>query len=104
MNGPAISDLTPIRFASDLPAQSEVVIIGGGVIGVCTALFLARRGVPVVLLEKGRIAGEQSSRNWGWVRVQGRDPAEIPILLEARAHWQSFQQQAQGGLVLRPAA
>jgi glycine/D-amino acid oxidase-like deaminating enzyme len=41
------------------------VVIGGGVIGVCTALFLAEAGKRVVLLEKGRIAGEQSSRNWG---------------------------------------
>jgi glycine/D-amino acid oxidase-like deaminating enzyme len=29
--------------------------------------------VRVVVCEKGRVAGEQSSRNWGWVRQQGRD-------------------------------
>ena len=36
------------------------------------------KGVPVVLCEKGHIAGEQSSRNWGWCRKMGRDPREIP--------------------------
>ena len=52
----------------------DFIIIGGGIIGVATALELAERGVPVVLLEKGIIAGEQSSRNWGWCRQMGRDP------------------------------
>ena len=65
-------------------------MIGGGVIGVCTALFLARLGKRVTLLEKGRIAAEQSSRNWGWIRQQGRDPDELPIMLEANRLWREF--------------
>jgi glycine/D-amino acid oxidase-like deaminating enzyme len=67
-----------------------VVIIGGGVIGVMTAWFLRARGLSVVLCEKGRIAGEQSSRNWGWVRQQGRDPAELPIMVESLSIWKSL--------------
>jgi glycine/D-amino acid oxidase-like deaminating enzyme len=69
---------------------ADVVVIGGGVIGVCTALFLARAGYKVVLLEKGRIAGEQSSRNWGWIRQQGRDPDELPIMVEANRLWREL--------------
>lgn len=65
-------------------------MIGGGVIGVSTALFLARAGRRVILLEKGRIAGEQSSRNWGWIRQQGRDPDELPIMVEANGHWRQL--------------
>ncbi|HCQ59257.1 MAG: FAD-dependent oxidoreductase, partial [Alphaproteobacteria bacterium] len=65
---------TPASYPRTPPRDSEVVVIGGGVIGVCTALFLARAGKQVTLLEKGRIAAEQSSRNWGWIRQQGRDP------------------------------
>lgn len=85
-----ISEAKPPTHAGDLPNSADVVVIGGGVIGVTTALFLARAGVSVVLLEKGRIAGEQSSRNWGWIRVQGRDPAEIPIALEAQELWSAL--------------
>lgn len=85
-----ISDQTPIAWSGPLPSEADVVVIGGGVIGVCTALFLARAGKQVTLLEKGRIAGEQSSRNWGWIRQQGRDPDEIAIMMEANHLWREL--------------
>lgn len=88
-----ISESQPPEHLGALPEQADVVVIGGGVIGVTTALFLARAGVSVLLLEKGRIAGEQSSRNWGWIRVQGRDPAEIPIAQEAQTLWPTLAAQ-----------
>jgi len=77
----------PVASDEALPASTGVVIIGGGIIGVCTAFFLARKGVPVTLCEKGHIAGEQSSRNWGWCRTMGRDPREIPLAIEALRLW-----------------
>ena len=43
--------------------------------------------------EKGRIAGEQSSRNWGWIRQQGRDFAELPIMMESLSLWQQLSTQ-----------
>ena len=68
------------------------MIVGGGIIGVCTALFLARDGIPVVLCEKGEIAAEQSSRNWGWCRKMGRDPREVPLAIEALRLWNGMNQ------------
>ena len=59
-----------------LPESTDVAIIGGGIIGVSTAYWLARRGIAVTVLEKGLIGAEQSSRNWGWCRSMGRDLAE----------------------------
>ena len=58
--------LVHIESSPSLPQEADVVVIGGGVVGVFTAYYLARRGVKVALLEKGRVAAEQSSRNWGW--------------------------------------
>jgi glycine/D-amino acid oxidase-like deaminating enzyme len=75
-----------------LPARAEVVVIGGGIIGTSTAYFLARRGVPVALCEKGRIAAEQSSRNWGWCRMQGRDPREMPLIIESLRLWRKLNE------------
>ena len=77
----------PLEPPSHLPDVADVVIIGGGIVGVSTAWFLAKQGVRVVLCEKGHIAGEQSGRNWGWVRVQGRDIREIPMALESLRIW-----------------
>lgn len=73
-----------------LPEKSQVVIIGGGIVGVCTALFLAEKGIPVVLCEKGRIAAEQSSRNWGWIRKAGRDSRELQLMIESAALWREI--------------
>ncbi|KZK92094.1 Glycine oxidase [Pseudovibrio sp. Ad5] len=84
---------TPQQFFGDLPEQTDVLIIGGGVIGTCTAYWLAQKGVNVTLCEKGRVAGEQSSRNWGWVRQQGRDAAELPISMESSRLWQQLMKE-----------
>lgn len=80
----------PFESDTALPAQAAIVVIGGGVIGVMAALNLAERGITVALIEKGRIAGEQSSRNWGWCRTMGRDPAELPLAIEAARQWEGM--------------
>ena len=98
-----ISEASPIRFVTPLPARADVVVIGGGVIGVMTAWFLRERGLSVVLCEKGRIAGEQSSRNWGWVRQQGRDPGELPIMVESLSIWKRLAAEMGDALGFRQA-
>ncbi len=78
-------DTTPV-----LPESADVVVIGGGIVGVFTAYYLARRNIRVALLEKGRIGAEQSSRNWGWCRQQNRDARELPIATESLGLWERF--------------
>ena len=73
-----------------LPQTADVAVIGGGIVGTCAAYFLARQGVSVALFEKGRIAGEQSSRNWGWVRQQGRSAIELPLMMRSLRLWQEM--------------
>src|SRR6476646_1869525 len=82
----------PVRSDEVLPARADVVVIGGGIIGASTALFLAQKGIRAVLCEKGRIAGEQSSRNWGWCRKMGRDPRELPLIIESLRLWQGMNE------------
>src|SRR5207237_4378527 len=86
----------PVASDQSLPARADVVIVGGGIIGTSAALYLAQKGVSVVLCEKGHIAGEQSSRNWGWVRKARRDPREIPLIVESLRLWEGMNQTVQG--------
>ena len=79
-----------VETSSTLPTHADVVVIGGGIIGAFTAYYLARRGMSVALIEKGRIGAEQSSRNWGWCRQQNRDARELPMATRSLELWDQF--------------
>ena len=85
------------RDAQTLPSQIDVAVIGGGIIGLSTALELARNGIKVAVFEKGYLAGEQSSRNWGWIRSLARDTKELPLARLADAAWQDMQSRIDVG-------
>lgn len=87
---------SPITFQGELPSSVDLVIIGGGIIGIFSALYARRHGLSVVVLEKGRVSAEQSSRNWGWVRQQGRDSDELPIVMEATRLWEDVDKELDG--------
>lgn len=82
--------LLEIETQADLPDHADCVVIGGGIVGVSAAYWLARAGQNVVLLEKGRIGAEQSSRNWGWCRQQNRDARELPLSTRSLALWEEM--------------
>lgn len=69
---------------------ADIAIVGGGIIGACTALDLATRGLSVAVFDRGEPGEEQSSRAWGFVRQQGRHPAEIPLAAEANGLWRAL--------------
>lgn len=84
MPGPYV---VPVHGDAELPKEVDVVVIGGGIVGTSTALELIDQGLRVALCEKGGIGHEQSSRNWGWVRISRRDPREVPLMAEALRIW-----------------
>jgi glycine/D-amino acid oxidase-like deaminating enzyme len=82
--------LRHIETSPRLPESADAVVIGGGIVGVFAAYYLAGRGLNVALVEKGRIGAEQSSRNWGWCRQQNRDARELLMATKSLDLWEAF--------------
>lgn len=80
----------PVQSSQNVPQKVDVVVIGAGIIGVNAAWQLTKRGYSVALCEKGVVGGEQSSRNWGYCRQQGRDPKELPLTIQSLRLWRGM--------------
>ena len=61
--------------------KKEVAIIGGGIVGLCSAYYLSKAGISVVVLERGRIADEASYNNMGglWPNIMSRPDITKPF-------------------------
>ena len=58
-------------YRKALPSHAEIVIIGGGIIGVSIAYYLAKMGAPeVLLLEKGLMGEGSTGKCAGGIRTQ----------------------------------
>lgn len=67
--------------------STDVVVVGGGIVGASAALFLRRLGVAVVLLERDLCGSRSSGVNYGGVRRQGRPVAQLPLSQRAHMIW-----------------
>lgn len=71
--------------------QTDVVIIGGGIMGSVAALHLANTGGKVILIEKKFVGWASSGVNVGGVRRQGRHPAELPLAQQSLKDWMEIR-------------
>src|ERR671916_2546520 len=72
------------------PGARSVVMAGGGVMGSCIAFELAKRGVPVTLVERGRIGGEASWASAGVISLPSRPwvtPERVELGLVSLEHY-----------------
>ncbi|MNZ06963.1 Sarcosine oxidase subunit beta [compost metagenome] len=83
----------PVAVDHELPAATDVVIVGGGIAGIATAYYLAKQGVACVVCEKGHVAGEQSSRAFGWVSNLGLDPLKMELTQRTKRLWRELADQ-----------
>ena len=67
--------------------KQDVVVIGGGIIGVATAVELARRGAQVTVLERDRIGHGCSYGNAGWLTPSQAVPLANPAMLLKSFKW-----------------
>ena len=67
------SELPPPKLSAGAIAEASeahVLVIGAGIIGVSTALYLARAGVDVLVIDRGRANGQASGANAGSLHLQ----------------------------------
>ena len=94
----------PRRRAMDIASRADVVVVGGGIAGLSTAIELARNGVGSAVLDREAIGWGASSRNGGALagavalrRAKAVDPAILEDMeAEAEQSFEDFEQ-----LVLR---
>lgn len=65
----------------------HVVVVGAGAIGMAAALDLARRGVKVTVLDRGRVGGGCSYGNAGWLTPCFATPLPAPGVLSTSLKW-----------------
>jgi glycine/D-amino acid oxidase-like deaminating enzyme len=73
--------------SDDLPRRADAVVVGGGIVGLAAAYELAVQGMKVCLLDRSQAGSAQSTRNWGFIRQQGRSIEELPLMIEATRMW-----------------
>ena len=85
-------------FDIDAPqtTETDIAVIGGGIVGLATAYFLASMGRTVAVLERRTFGWEASGRSAAGVRQQGRDPREIPLSMLAVRLWATLDRELQG--------
>jgi len=72
--------------------ETDIAIIGGGLMGTAAALALRRQQRSVILLEQGWCGAQASGVNYGGVRRQGRPASQLPLTQRAHALWQQLPQ------------
>lgn len=71
----------------------EVVIIGGGIIGMASAYYLARRDVDVTVLERSNIGSGNTGRANGGIRAQFSSPVSSLLSQESIKVWERFEEE-----------
>lgn len=74
----------------ELPKQADVVVIGAGILGMMTAIELTERGLSVIIVEKGNIAGEQSCRFYGQVMTYKMPEATFLLHHLGKQRWREM--------------
>ncbi|MDR3386473.1 MAG: FAD-dependent oxidoreductase [Rudaea sp.] len=67
--------------------RSDVLILGGGVIGLACALHLLRAGRSVTVLERGGVGGAASHGNCGTITPSHAMPLAMPGMIAQALRW-----------------
>src|SRR5256885_14202253 len=67
--------------------KSDVLVLGGGAIGLACALYLLRAGRSVIVLEQGSAGGATSHGNCGTITPSHAMPLAMPGVIAQAMRW-----------------
>jgi sarcosine oxidase subunit beta len=71
----------------------DVVVVGAGIVGLATAYYAQKAGAQVVVLDRGAMAYEASSRATGFLSLRGETPEECPLAMLAERLWPGLDEE-----------
>ncbi|MCF6508122.1 FAD-binding oxidoreductase [Blastococcus sp. MG754426] len=104
----AVLSPSAAHLRQELPADTDVLVLGGGLAGSAVAYYLAREGVDVVLVEREELNRQASGTNagsfhfqialhqltaWGTDNVRDRLLAEVRLHAQAARMWTELEQE-----------
>ena len=96
------SELRPMTQRGLVPSGAEVIIIGGGIIGLSIAFHLAERGVSdVVIIERDDVASGATAKATGGIRQQFTTEPQIRLSIESVRFYERFEERVGLPLVFR---
>jgi sarcosine oxidase subunit beta len=81
--------------------RADVIVIGGGIIGISASYFLSQQGVDVILLERSSIGSEASGATAGSMGIQSQEIKLIPLVKESFRIWAELQRELEEDLEYR---
>lgn len=69
----------------------SVIVIGGGIIGLSSAYYLASNGCSVTLFERDTLGMGSTARSAGGIRAQFQTPVNVELSVESKRVWASFE-------------
>jgi len=71
----------------------NVVVVGGGIVGLSSAYYLADRGADVTLCEQGTLGNQSTARSAGGIRSQFSTAVNVDLSVASREVWDDFEER-----------
>jgi sarcosine oxidase, subunit beta len=88
--------------ARPIPSEADLVVVGGGIVGLALALYAARDGRSTVVIERERIGGVATRRSGALIRVHYPRPAEALLAWRGLELFERFAEEIGGDAGFRP--
>lgn len=85
--------MSNLYMPANIVQNMHTVIVGGGIIGLCSAYHLGKRGIDVTVVEKGSIGSGNTERSLGGIRRQFSTEVNVELSQISYEVWDQFEEK-----------